>query len=361
MESSLNDLNNSSNAVSVLKIEYGNAMFVLLSRLTAICLLCATGTVLAAPLFPDDVNQAQTLEIGLDVDLKAVMRSDAEEQPGELTLKTPQGVQTFSVKVSPRGKSRQQRCKFFPLWINFKKSEVENTIFAGQNKLKLVTHCSTSLSGKGYVPAEMLVYRLLNLLTDASFRVRAVNMTYADQSNQRPAFFIEHKKNLAKRLGGTIVDEVNPKRSELDPATSARVALFQYMVGNTDFSFVQGPDPEECCHNAVPIRKDNTVLSVPYDFDVTGFVNVPYAGPVPSLGIKKLTQRLYRGYCDHNAHLDEEIRYFKDHRDALFSAVTNFNDLEGLRTKRLVSFLEGFYKVIDSERSTQSRILKKCR
>lgn len=325
------------------------------------CVCSATS--FAAPLFPDDSNNAVPLQASLQIDLRKVMRENADEIPGQFIVQTSDGAQTFNVKVSPRGKSRQQRCSFFPLWINFKKSEVKDTIFAGQNKLKLVTHCSTSLSSRGYVPAEMLVYRLFNQFTDASFRVRAVDMTYVDgdRSNQHPAFFIEHKKGLAQRLGGEIVDESNPTLSGLHPEISARVALFQYMIGNTDFSLLRGPSPDECCHNAVPVKLKDQILSVPYDFDVTGFVNVPYAGPVPSLGIKKLTQRLYRGYCEHNPHLDAEIEMFKEKKEAVFASVTSFSDLEGLRTKRLVRFLEGFYRVIESDKSANARIYKKCR
>ena len=333
------------------------------NALFAFILSIGSASSFAAPLFPNDPAKAPPLDASLSVDLSQVMREDADEVAGQLSITANGNVQTFNVKVSPRGKSRQQRCKFFPLWINFKKSEVKDTVFAGQNKLKLVTHCSNSLSGKGYVPAEMLVYRLFNLFTETSFRVRAVNMTYDDgkRSSQHPAFFIEHKKELAKRLGGQIADQSNPKISQLDPNMSARVTLFQYMIGNTDFSLVQGPSREECCHNAVPLDVNNQIMSVPYDFDVTGFVNVPYAGPVPSLGIKKLTQRLYRGYCRHNPQLEAEIEFFKAQKEVVFATVNSFSDLEGLRTKRHIRFLEGFYNVIESERSTNSRIYRKCR
>ena len=317
----------------------------------------------ANPLFPDDIEDATALNATLNVDLRAVMQSDAPEQPGKLVVTTPGGTQTFNVKVSPRGKSRQERCRFFPLWINFKKSEVKDTLFEGQNKLKLVTHCSSSLANKGYVPAEMLAYQLFNLLTDVSFRVRPVNMTYVDgdRDNQYPAFFIEHKKNLAKRLDAQILEVGRVSINDLEPSAAARVTLFQYMLGYTYFSLVRGPDPDECCHNAVPLMVNGEVISVPYDFDVTGFVNVPYAAPVPSLGIKKLTQRLFRGYCEHNDFLPAEIDLVKERQDRLLTTTSEFDALEGLRHKRHVRFLEAFFKTIESDKTTQSRIYRRCR
>lgn len=322
-----------------------------------------------ASLFPDDAADAFPLTATLVADLTEVMRTGDREVAGVLSLKLPDGEQDFSVKVTPRGKSRQERCRFYPLWINFKKSELKTTIFSGQNKLKLVTHCSNSLSKRGYVGAEMLVYRLLNLMTDASFRVRAIRMTYQDTATDKkethPAFFIEHKKNLAKRLNATVEDEQNPALSDLHPRLSAKLALFQYMVGNTDFSMVRGPDPAECCHNAVPLllqdQPDKGIVSVPYDFDVTGFVNAPYAAPSPALSITKLTQRLYRGYCLHNAYLAEEISFFKNMQSEISREIASFNDLDGLRTKRLLKFIDGFFRTLDSERNQQSRLYKRCR
>ncbi len=51
----------------------------------------------------------------------------------------------LSVKVSARGNFRLKpaNCSFPPLLIDFKKGDVENTIFENQNKIKLVTPCQT--------------------------------------------------------------------------------------------------------------------------------------------------------------------------------------------------------------------------
>ena len=320
------------------------------------------------PLFPDNPDDATPLQLTLSTDLDTLMREGAEEQAGTLTLKSDEASQTFQIKVSPRGRSRQQRCRFFPLWLNFKKSEREGTLFAGQNKLKLVTHCNRTDSGKGYVGAEMLVYRLFNLLTDQSFRVRAVEMTYEDADSGRtrahPAFLIEHKKTLAKRLDATSVDDPNPRIRDLHPEFSNRLAMFQYMVGNTDFSLVQGHGPDECCHNAVPFTiagDERGIVSIPYDFDATGFVDVPYAAPIPSLGIKRLTQRLFRGYCDHNDLILGEIEHFQDMRSQIEDEIENFKDLPNPNKKKQLRFLEGFYKTIESERAQQKRLYNKCR
>ncbi|MEM7000227.1 MAG: hypothetical protein AAF529_05530 [Pseudomonadota bacterium] len=334
-----------------------------------ITLLCSAPCLAETPLFPDDHSSASPLQVTLATDLSTLMKKGAAEQSATLTLQSEEGSQVFQVKVAPRGKSRQERCRFFPLWLNLKKSELAGTVFAGQDKLKLVTHCSNTYSPRGYVAAEMLSYRLLNLVTDFSFRVRAVEMTYINTKNNNssahPAFLIEHKKSLAKRLGAAELNDRNPKIRELDGELATQHALFQYMLGNTDFSLVQGIDPTDCCHNAVPMiaagAQTDRVFSVPYDFDVTGFVNVPYAKPPQHLKISRLTQRLYRGYCRHNEHLPDGIAHFQGLREKIFATIQTFADLPDLNRAKQLKFIDGFFKVLDSERSVRSKFYKRCR
>lgn len=321
------------------------------------------------PLFPSDPSAASRLEVNLKVNLKKLMSSAEAEEAGEFQLMDGSTNPIFSVKVSPRGKSRQERCAFFPLWLNFKRSEVKDTLLKDQNKLKLVTHCRGSYSKRGYVAAEMLVYRLLNLIDERSFRVRAVRMTYTNTHNQKemthPAFLIEHKKSLSARLAGTPYTEGKVRLSNVDSSYATRIALFQYMIGNTDFSLVQGPDPAECCHNTVPLkvgdRDQLRVVSIPYDFDVTGFVNVPYATPPANLPIKRLSQRLFRGYCAHNDMLKAEIERILGLETKILETIENFTDLENRDAKKQLRYATAFFKTLKDPRQQQRALMNKCR
>ena len=81
---------------------------------------------------------------------------------------------------------------------------------------------------------------------------RWANVSYLDEKGKtcsEPGFFNERKSRLAKRnklettkVGGILV-------SELEPDSSGVVGLFQYMVGNADYSIVASAD-DACCHNA---------------------------------------------------------------------------------------------------------------
>ena len=151
----------------------------------------------SALLFPAAASGAEPIpfELALPLSrLKKLKAADTQEFAARLTLKD--GTE-LPLKVSPRGKSRRKQCDFPPLRLDFKKKATDGSIFAGQNKLKLVTHCSRRLARGGYLAAEMLAYRLFNTLTDASFRVRAVQIDYVDTDKEHseswPGFVIEHK------------------------------------------------------------------------------------------------------------------------------------------------------------------------
>ena len=53
--------------------------------------------------------------------------------------------QKLDLKFRARGKYRLQKrtCNFPPIRLNFKKGQVKETEFSGQDKLKLVTHCQS--------------------------------------------------------------------------------------------------------------------------------------------------------------------------------------------------------------------------
>ncbi len=330
--------------------------------------LAATAAHAAELLFPqpDAAQPPRLLQVTLELPLQTIIREPAGadiSHEAKLVLADGTGL---PLTVARRGKSRQDHCRFPPLWLDFKKKHTENTVFAGQNKLKLVTHCKRSFDGRGYLAAEMLAYRLLNLLSDYSFRVRALQITYADSDNgkqgQHWAFLIEHKSSLAERLQAQAENLPKVDITGLDAAYSTRVALHQYLIGNTDFSFIRGPEGDHCCHNVVPLRgPSGRVYPVPYDFDASGLVNPPYAAPVPSLGISKVTQRLYRGYCRHNPELADAVAEFLQRRGQIEQLISQFSELPDLKRERVQKYAARFFAVLASEKQLARKVTGKCR
>ena len=336
------------------------SLFILIVLMPAL----SAGVRAESPLFPADPAMAEPLTVELHMPMTEHRRARRDETVKiDATLRTQDG-QEFAITVTQRGKSRLERCEYYPLWLNFKKKSTADTVFEGQNKLKLVTHCSEKYATSGFVAGELLAYRLLNMLTDVSFRVRALNLTYVDTernwSKQRPAFLIEHKNSVMKRLQAQEAEIASVAPARLEPEYTALIGLFQMLIGNTDYSLRQGPSGELCCHNAVAMERDGLIWSVPYDFDVTGLVNPPYARPPPALGIRRVTSRLYRGYCAHASQVQEAGELIAEKRAAIFELVASFDDLPNLRSGRIETFLNGYFKIWDDPGRRASRIDERC-
>jgi hypothetical protein len=148
----------------------------------------------------------------------------------------------------------------------------------------------------------------------------------------------------------------------LDATHGNLIELFQYFAGNTDFSLLRGPEGERCCHNVVPMRSaTGKVLSVAYDFDSTGFVDPPYGAPVPSLGISKLTQRLYRGYCATQSRLIDSVQAFGVIEKQVGSLIDGQLGLSAARRKKLRRYTEAFYRVLADPKLLAKKVSKRCR
>ncbi|NNC77338.1 MAG: hypothetical protein HKN77_05195 [Woeseiaceae bacterium] len=321
------------------------------------------------PLFQSD--EVLELHITGPVSTLTQDRPDEEYLPANVSWVEPDGrTVSVDIKIRTRGNYRRKRdtCRFPPIRLNFKTSEVKNTIFHKQDALKIITHCKDgSERYEQGVIREYLVYRMLNTLTDLSYRVRLLKVRYTDTESNRDdrinfAAVIEHKDRLAKRSDTKPLEVPWTSLASLDPEYTTLLAVFQYMIGNTDFSPIAGPPDEDCCHNVNLFSNDSgTVFPVPYDFDITGMVNAPYATPNPKFKLRNIRQRLYRGHCRHNEHLPTIVQNFNDRRAALYALVNDEESLTSSSRKSMLSYLDSFFKIIDKRSNLDKRIIRSCR
>jgi hypothetical protein len=322
----------------------------------------------ARPLF---VNR-ETLKVRIEAPLTTLMRerSDTEYLDGTFAYTDASGNEhLLDLKLRARGKYRKQKktCDLPPIRLNFKKQQVMDTEFAGQDKLKLVTHCENR--GTRYeqnVLKEYLAYKFLNAITPLSFGARLLHVDYVDSERggetvTRYAFLIEDDDLLAERIGVEPVKAQSLRYEQLDGRYANLVAVFEYMIGNTDFSMVVGAQDDNCCHNTVPFSGNSGgYVVIPYDFDFSGLVNATYAEPNPKLPIKRVTQRLYRGLCVHIDHLDETLQQFRENREAFREIVSSLDGLEDKTRAGALNYVDGFYRVIEEESSVQRYLVRKC-
>jgi len=317
------------------------------------------------PLFQDD----ETLQVTITAPLTTLVRERPKDDylPGVFQYTESDGtVVDLDLEIRTRGHFRHKTCDYPPLSLNLKKSQTDGTLFDKQNKLKLVIHCDQSERYEQIVLREYLAYRILNAVTDMSFRARLLRVTYDNNEEQgdgqvRYGFLIEHKNRLAKRLDRKDLEVERTTVASIQPDQLNLTSVFEYLIGNTDFSPIAGALDNECCHNYVLFGNDiDPLLAIPYDFDQSGLVEAPYAAPNPRFRIRKVRQRLYRGRCVNNEHVAASLQKFRDSRGAINALVDGQEGLDSKVRERIVRYIDDFYELIDDPRDVERRIVKKC-
>ncbi len=341
----------------------------------AIAVAAATSSSLAGgndsasqPLFETN----EVLRVQIEAPFTTILhdRSSDEFRDGLFHVIAESGArETLDLKIRTRGNYRREaeHCEFAPLRLNFSKKQVSGTVFEGQDKLKLVTHCdNTGRAHEQSVLLEHLAYRILNELTSLSFRVRLLHVDYIDtdrdnKARTKYAFLIEEDEALYRRIGMQFAEIKSTSAEQLDPHQTALIVIFQYLIGNTDFSPLRGAAGEFCCHNVALVSGSGTgLVPVAYDFDLSGLVDAPYATPNPKLKIEKVTERLYRGYCIHNDLLDSAIGIVAEKRPAIAMLVEAQEGLTTDSRQTAARYIEKFYDRVSSDSGIERNLIRKC-
>ena len=326
--------------------------------LTMLGLALSSATCMAGDLFDSD----QILEISLTGPLEIVIEHKRDEEAFPFILGLDGG--EHPVKVSVRGNSRKRVCKFPPLRLVFDGSASAKSVFYGQDKLKLVTHCNKSDKAQDNVLKEYAAYKFFTMLSAAAYRVRLLRINYVDTDNKRStkklAFAIESTGQLARRIDAEPVNVSGVSKKRLNDQQEARVYVFQYLVGNTDWSMVRAEDDDSCCHNGKLLDRNQELLYVPYDFDLTGLVNASYARPNPKLNLTKVTQRLYRGFCVDGKVLAEAIQQVNSHRAEIYATLENLPFSSDRARKKARKYIEKYFEEAVDEAGILKKFDKHC-
>jgi hypothetical protein len=304
------------------------------------------------PLFTSE----QPLEVTLTTNLKQLRRDKDEKSPYRAATLSYMGSDGKTVTVPVRAKThgiwRLKHCDLPPIRLNISNKEAKGTLFYDLQKPKMVSVCRDKKDYEQYVLQEMQLYRVYQVLTPKSHRVRTLHLTYADSATGKPevvryAFLFEDPDELADRLGGTMIKTRGAGPDDIDPQQAATAFLFQYLIGNTDFSFGG-------LHNGELVMKPDGSPAVPiaYDFDFSGAVNTPYATVDPRLFVKRVRDRLFRGYCTLKEETPAAVALFKEKKDAIYALYSD--DVGKLLDPGIVretlDYYNDFYDTIKSER-----------
>jgi hypothetical protein len=327
-----------------------------------------TSGVLQLTLFPeeDPFLVSEPLHVSLEFDMKKLIRQKLKDQYQEALFRYQDkngDTLIHELQIKARGEFRKTHCRFPPIKLNFRRSEAGHDFFNDVNKLKLVTHCQQSGAYQQYLFKEYLVYKIYNLLTNNSYRVRLFIIEYKDSMGKMKSihnygFIIESNALISSRVNLDILERQNIPGWQIDKFNANLMAMFQFLIGNPDWSIpklhnirlLTSSDPKD-----IPI-------AIPYDFDCSGMVNPHYAIPDESMGIQSVRTRIYRGYC---LTADEEYQlYFNEfikNKDEIYSLILNFSLLSEKHRTEMIDYLDSFYEIIEDPRQAKRQIFNVCR
>lgn len=314
-----------------------------------------------SPLFSSD----EILDLKLKFSVKDI-RSDSNDSTyvdEVIWFKNEVGEwEELEVEMRTRGNFRLTNCYFPPLRLKFKKKRREGTVFEENKSLKLVMPCSRAKNADAYIAKEFMCYKMMEEVTPYTFSTRMVRIYFENEDDKKEeevelfGFLIEDDDDVADRFNAEIVDDKKILGTLLEDSAAVRHDIFQYMIGNTDFSGLFK-------HNQKVMQLDErTVIPLAYDFDMTGFVNPPYAQVSNLVEIESVTERLYRGFCRDEALFQAIRAEFLEKELTMFSIVDDHQEwMSNGEKKEVERFLGEFYAIMKNDKAFDKSIISACR
>ena len=312
----------------------------------------------------ENVDASDLLSLRLLIPIKTLKKETNDSTWIESTLFFKEDVQWDSLpaELRTRGDFRLKKCVFPPVKIKFSKKDIEETVFNGNKKLKLVVPCRHEDDKNDNVVKEYMAYKLFEPVTPYHFKTRLVNLEWSQKASKKNSGYqlkgilLEDIDHLAKRVGGNEYDRViHPMR--LDTLNAIRNAFFQFMIGNNDYSVVLG-------HNRKAIYHDEKFIVIPYDFDLAGLVNADYGKSSDVQNLRFMgDQPAERAYRDspRDATLIQQVRQeYLDNKAAIFEAMNEtkryFDNEDQFAEAEL--YVKKFFQMLEDDKVFERRFIR---
>lgn len=284
-----------------------------------------------------------------------------------LAYRLPDGSwDSLEISAHARGNWRRANCFLTPVMIKIKKSAAKGTPFEGNKEMKLVLPCRENEPGQDYVLKEYMAYKIYEAISPFHFKTRRLSIEMTDEKGKRSksyqveGFLIEDIDQVASRHGANKMKR-NVHPLEQDDEVSIQNDLFQYMIGNTDFSSAYQ-------HNEkLLFLEGRKAIPLPYDFDMCGLVNADYAVVSQiqgeALHLTSVTQRLFRGFRRNPALYAQVRQQYMDLKGDILARVDalkgSFHAASQFQEAR--NYVLEFFSVVEDDRKFQAEITDKAR
>jgi len=303
-------------------------------------------------------EEESTVNATLEMDLKDLLAKKALDRflPATLSFTMKDGTTiTEKIEAFVRGNFRRETCYMPGLKLNFRKDSTSSLYKF--KELKLSNGCNTGDESGQLVVKEFLAYKMYNVLTDMSLRVRFMNVSFKDVSGKKKpytqyAFLIEDIDDMAKRNKMVEIEGTQYFTEQTNREQMTIVTLFEYLIANTDWSVPS-------YHNIKLIgpKDDKSVrpYTIAYDFDICGFVDPPYATIDEQLQdqISSVRDRLNRGFPRTMEELKVAVKLYNDKKEKIIGLIKSNEYLNSKEKSKCVSYVEDFYKIINNDRELQ--------
>src|SRR5215831_11422958 len=313
-------------------------------------------------------DREEPLDIALSISVKEVRktREDTSYIAHRLYYRNASGTyDSIKVDLKARGNSRMDICYFPPIKIKIDKKHARGTLFEGNRKLKLVLPCNSGNESSDLILREYLCYKLYEVVTPYAFKTRLVDLDLTEikrkkkESYKQKGILIEDVDKTAKRFDAKLLKDQKVHPATLHDTIAMKFDLFQYMISNTDWS-------NEFEHNTKFIYRDQKVIIIPYDFDMSGFVDASYAVVSrvngEELPITSVTDRYYKGICQSDEVTQFVRKEFISKEQEFLSVPDKLRgQLSEKKIKLTKNYLEEFFTILKSDDSFYHQVLSNCR
>ena len=316
--------------------------------LTTLSLLVSGALSAQNPSIFNTLGQVANQEVTMVLDFESLneLRKKDESFPAQIRYKQANGDSlSWNVKLSVRGRYRRLFCDFPPLKVVFPKKDLQAKGLANFNDLKWVTHCFEDHESDEHLLREYLAYGLYQQISPYSYRTQLLKVTYINthKPNQkivRFAFIVEDDAEISQRLRlKECKDCFVAHRDSLDLKSENSVAVFQYMIGNTDWSITKG---QKNVKYFKPLSGGKMIV-IPHDFDFSGFVDAGYAVPATGTNIQSVKERAFLGFKADKAIWNETLNLYKSKQNAFIQFIEAFPHLKENSKKESIRYINSFF------------------
>lgn len=286
------------------------------------------------------------VELHLNIDTLLANKLKDRDQDGTINIFSGEKEIKLPVQISVRSKSRRRYCDFPPIKLDFVKSDLKEMGLDNEDEYKIVTHCLDVEEGEEVLLKELLAYQLYRILTPNSLRAKLIDIQYIDDESDKKinkkAVLLESENEFAKNHDSKLCDCMGSPVDSIDALQMEIVAMFQYMIGNTDMDHMV----ERNLTLMIP-KSGGKWMPVAYDFDFSGLVNAPYVHT--KVADNRNIKRIYLGFKENASYLPEVIQLFLSKEDEILNEVKNFELISNRERRACLKYIQEFYDEIKQD------------